>query len=134
MLKPLGFVLAKTNNTAANVNITAQIAILFLYFIWSIWNCSPIISLKALNAVSPDVIGSTITPIIAKIAPMFPRNSLDTIPIIKVAPVLRACPLPNNIIAPAAHTIAIKPSINIMLKNVVLPSFSFSVVLEIIVA
>jgi len=81
--------------------------------------------------VSPEVIGRTITPIIAKIAPMFPKKSLDTSPTINVAPVAISVPLPNNTIAPPAQHIAIKPSTSIMLKNVVFPSFSLETVLAI---
>ena len=82
---------------------------------WSMLNCSATINLNPLNAVSPDVIGSTITPIIAKIAPMFPKKSLDISPTIKVAPVAMSVPLLNNTIAPPAQHIAMKPSTSIML-------------------
>ena len=125
MLKPSVLIFANTRIPATNAKITAERVNLFAGDFWSMLRKSASISLSALRAVSPEVIGRTITPMMATTPPMFPRRSLATIPITAGEPIRSASiPLLYIPIAAAAHIIAMNPSRSIMLKNVVLPSLS----------
>ena len=80
MLNPLGFDFAKYRIADAGINRQAARPALFEPFLWSIFNSSEIISLRDLNAVSPDVIGSAITPTTASRPPILPIKNLEILP------------------------------------------------------
>ena len=77
-LNPLGFVFAKYRIAKAGINNTAESPALFEGAFWSIFNSSAIISLRDLKAVSPEVIGSAITPRTARSPPTLPMKYLET--------------------------------------------------------
>ena len=84
---------------------------------WSRWKVSARDRRRARRAVSPEVMGRTMTPIRAMTPPTGPRMSLQTTPMVPVArEALGSCRARlYTPIAPAAHTIAMKPSRIIML-------------------
>ena len=111
MLNPFGFDLAKKRIAIAGINKTAARPALFAPDLWSMFNSSEIISLRDLKAVSPEVIGSAITPRTASNPPMSPIKYFEISPTIRVPAVSSgALPVEKITMAPAAQTIAIKPS------------------------
>ena len=116
ILNPSAFSFENKSSAATSTKIASDTINLFLFFDWSICRASETISLKERSAVSPDVIGRTITPIIAIIPPILPRRLLATIPTTLVAGVSAlASPRFITPIAAAAQVIAIKPSAIIIL-------------------